>query len=133
MKRILGILCACIFSTGLCYAQTPAASSTMPKAPAAVPASKAVETPKTPAVKVLMGKVESVSMADPAKGTKSEIVIMDENAKKSTVLVKSSTTLYDEAWKPMTLDKIKAGDKIKIKYEITPEGMEEAVSVHLSK
>lgn len=82
--------------------------------------------------KTLTGKVESVTLADPAKGTNSEIVVVDDNGHKSTFLVKSTTTINDTDWKAITLDKIKKDDLIRVKYT-TKEGVNEAVSINLKK
>lgn len=83
--------------------------------------------------KTLTGKVDSVSVADPMKGTKSEIVVVDDAGKKSNVLVKSTTTIYDESWHAVTLDKISKEAKVKVRYTTSKEGVEEALSISLMK
>jgi hypothetical protein len=83
--------------------------------------------------KIFTGKVESVSLADPAQGTKSEIAAVDESGKRSVFLVKSTTTIYGSDWKAMVLEKINKDEKIKVKYITTKEGIQEAESVNLLK
>ena len=123
MKTLLLSLLICAFASTLCFAQ-PAAPAT--KAP--VPPVSAM---KTTTSKVFVGKVESVSVADAAKGTKSEIVVLNEAGKKMTFLVKATTTFYEAAGVASTLDKVKAGEKVKIKFETSKEGVDEAKAVRL--
>jgi len=120
MKKILLTLLIVTFIGPLCFAQESAA-----------PVKTASEA--TTETKTLNGKVESVTLADPAKGIKSEIVVVDDNANKTTVLVKSTTTIYDIDWKAISLDKIKKDDKIKLRYSATNEGFNEAASISLLK
>jgi len=85
------------------------------------------------ATKALTGTVKTVTVADPAKGTKSEVTVIDEKAVENTFLVKSTTTLYGSDFKPIGSDKIKADDKVKVKYTTTREGVHEAVSINILK
>jgi len=81
---------------------------------------------------MVTGDVQSVTLADPAKGTKSEIVVADKSGvepREYTFLVKTTTTIYDAEWKPLTLDKIAAGTGVKVRYATTKEGVNEAVSI----
>jgi hypothetical protein len=82
--------------------------------------------------KTVTGTVDSVSSADPVKGTKSEIIITDEKNKKFSFLITSTTTMYGAKSVPIILEKIKKGDKVKVKYAITKEGVEKAVSVRIA-
>lgn len=83
--------------------------------------------------KVFRGTVQSVTLADPAKGTKSEIAVADAQKKTLVFLVKSTTTLYDATGNAITLDKIVKGNTAKIRYTTTAEGVHEAASVRLMK
>ena len=117
MKRLLVAFLVLGFASAVCLAAESA------KAPA-------------PAYKTLTGKVDSVTLADKAKGTKSEIVVVTgekETAKKTTFLVKDTTTIYDAAGKAITLDKIVKGDTVKVKYSTTKEGVNEALSIKVVK
>jgi len=131
MKKILLTLLVLAFISPLCFAQQPVSAPISKVSPAAV------------ATKTLTGKVESVSLADPVKGTKSEIVIespvevkeiqgkdvVSETNQKTTFLVKSTTTIYDTDYKATTLDKIIKDQTIKVKYATTQDGVNEAISV----
>ncbi|MCX5656641.1 MAG: hypothetical protein NTZ48_00160, partial [Candidatus Omnitrophica bacterium] len=68
MRKILIALVILVSTASWCFAQNPV----MP----------AKATPATPKVmieaKTLTGKVDSIALADPVKGTKSAIVVVDE-------------------------------------------------------
>ncbi|MBI5099341.1 MAG: hypothetical protein HZB30_08900 [Nitrospirae bacterium] len=81
--------------------------------------------------KTFTGTVDSISLADPAKGTKSEIIVSDEKNKKLNFLIISTTTMYGAKSVPITLEKIKKGDKVKVKYATTTEGIDKAISVRI--
>ncbi len=125
MKKILLTLAVLAAGSTVCFAQGPSAS-----AAAATPAAPAA---KMAHMKVFIGKVESVSVANATAGTKSELVVADEAGAKTTFLVKATTTIYDAASGATTLDKIAAGEKVKVKYEVTKEGVDEAMSIHVVK
>jgi len=82
--------------------------------------------------KTVTGTVDSVSSADPAKGTKSEIILNDDKNKKFSFLITSTTTMYGAKSVAITLEKIKKGDKVKVKYATTKEGVDKAVSVRIT-
>ena len=120
MKRILFVALAVMLGFSICFAQAQQTPTTPPKAPA-------------PIAKSLIGKVDSVTLADPTKGIKPEITLIDENGKKTTFLVKDTTTIYDADWKATTLDKITKDMKVKVRYSTTKEGVMEANSINLMK
>jgi len=135
MRSLLLAICLVGLVILPCFAQQPVSTSTSKVSPAAV------ET------KTLTGKVESISLADPVKGTKSEIVIespveakeikekdvVNEKDQKTTFLVNSTTTIYDTDWKAISFDKIAKDEKVRVKYTTTKEGVNEAVSINLKK
>lgn len=124
MKSLLLVLCLIGLAVFPCLAQQPTTAVTPKSTP------PAVET------KTVTGEVKSVTLADPVKGTKSEIVIVDKSGtepKEHTFLVKSTTTIYDADWKATTLDKIKQGDKVRVTYSTTKEGVDEATSIKIKK
>ena len=122
MKKMLLTIIAVTFVSSLCFAAEQAA---LPVTAKAMP--KAIEA------RVFMGKIESVSLPDIAKGTKSEITVVDEKNQKLTFLVKSTTTIYDAYSKTMFLDSIKKDSNVKVAYVITKEGVNEATSIRLQK
>jgi hypothetical protein len=83
--------------------------------------------------KTFIGTVESVTMADPAKGTKSELVVTNEAKNTMTFQILSTTTIHDAQGKPTTLDKCKAGDKVTVTYSTTAAGVHEASSIKIMK
>jgi uncharacterized alpha/beta hydrolase family protein len=83
--------------------------------------------------KTFVGTVESVTMADPAKGTKSELAVTNEAKQKMTFVILPTTVIHDAQGKPTTLDKFKAGDKVTVRYATTAAGVNEAVSVKMVK
>jgi len=121
MKNLILAMIILLAGTSISFAQTQKA------APITVSATKTEET------KSATGSVESVTLADPAKGTKSEIVVTGDNGQKYAFLVKSTTTIYAVGWEAITLDKISKSDKVKVKYSTTKEGVNEALSINLMK
>ena len=90
------------------------------------PAKKLVPT-------TFIGTVDSVTMADPAKGTKSEIVVVNKANTKMSFLVVATTTLYNAKGETIGLDKIVKGNEVNVEYETTAKGVYEAVSVKVTK
>ncbi len=151
MKKMLLFLILCATAASLALAQAPAGapakqeaakpeaakSAAVVTAPAA--AAPAAVQPAAPAVVAVdktmtaAGKVKSVSVADAVKGTKSEIVVVNDLGQAANFLVKATTTLYDTDAKPVTLDKIMADNKVEISYAVTTEGVNEAKSVKIVK
>ena len=124
MRSLLLVICLLSLVVLPCLAQQP----TVPVTPKS--------TTETPETKILTGEVKSVTLANPVKGTKSEIVVVDKSGtepKEYTFLVKSTTTIYDADWKAISLDKIAKDEKVRVKYITTKEGVNEAVSINLKK
>jgi hypothetical protein len=124
MRSLLLAICLLSLVVLPCFAQQP----TVPVTPKS--------TTQTPETKTLTGEVKSVTLADPIKGTKSEIVVVDKSQtepREYTFLVKSTTTIYNTDWNAITLDKITKGQNVKVKYTTTKEGVNEAVSINLKK
>jgi hypothetical protein len=97
------------------------------------PAKTASQQHHASATKIFRGTVDSVSLADPTKGTKSEVTVIDKLNKSMVFLVKSTTTLYGASGSAITLDKIIKGNPVSIKYTTTAEGVHEAASIRLLK
>jgi len=88
---------------------------------------------KNPVPTTFIGTIDSVTMADPAKGTKSEIVVVNTANTKMSFLVIATTTLYNAKGETIGLDKIVKGNEVNVEYETTAEGVYEAVSVKVTK
>ncbi len=128
MKKVLITIFALTVANGLCFA-ADMGTNTM-KTP---PMNEMKKSSSVEALKAFQGKVESMSLADAAKGTKSEIVVVDDMGKKMNFIVMSTTTIYDANVQPITLDKIKVDDKAMVKYAVNKEGLNEAQSITLMK
>jgi hypothetical protein len=121
MKKILLTIIALGFVSSVCFAEQAVPQATVKVMP------KAVET------KTFTGKIDSVSLLDIAKGTKSEIIVVDEKSQKLTFLVKGTTTIYDAMSNAMLLGNIKKDSDVKVSYVTTKEGVNEATSIRLAK
>jgi hypothetical protein len=88
---------------------------------------------KKPVLMTFIGTVDSVTMADLAKGTKSEIVVVNMANTKMNFLVVATTTLYNAKVETISLDKIVKGNEVSVEYKTTAEGVYEAVSVKVTK
>ncbi len=110
MKRVIAI----VFVLSLAISGITFAAETM--TPAAAPAAKPMVTAKPILSNTLIAKVESIMPADPVKGTKAEIMLVDSMGKKTTLAVKPTATIYDAKWAPITLDKIASGTSVKVRY-----------------
>lgn len=88
---------------------------------------------KKPVPTTFIGTIDSVTMADPAKGTKSEIVVVNKATTKMSFLVVATTTLYNAKGETIGLDKIVKGNEVIVKYKKTAEGVYEAVSIKVTK
>ena len=111
MKKILMAVVVLMMASNVCFAQPAVA-----KKPAGFP--------------ITMGKIVSVTQADAAKGTKSEVVIATDDKKNNTFLVKETTLIYDANGKPLVLNNLKTGDSIKVAFSTTKEGVQEAASIY---
>ena len=94
---------------------------------------RGAQVTKKPVSLSFIGTVDSVTMADPAKGTKSEIVVVNTANTKMSFLVVATTTLYNAKGETIGLDKIVKGNEVNVEYETTAEGVYEAVSVKVTK
>ena len=115
MKRVALTLCILVISTSWAMADDLAMAATV---------TNTVHT-------VLDGVVKSVSLADPNKGTKSEIVVIDASKKTTHVLVTSTTTLWDKDAKAIMSDKIVVKSKVSVIYLTTPEGINIGKSIKI--
>ena len=123
MKKMLGIFIVLTFVGSICFAQEAIKTSpTLIK-----PSSAASET------KTIVGKVVSVTVADPAKGIANGAVsIVDAAGKTTNYTVGSVAKVLNTAFNAITLNQLKVGDKVKMKSRKTAAG-EEAQSITLLK
>lgn len=131
MKKIIILTLAFIFAASISFAATTTAKTkvmTDKLMPVTVFANSAKMKTE---MKEMTGKVKTVTVANPSKGTKSEIIVTDDKAAEKTFFVNPTTTIYDVKFKAIGLDKIKANDKVKVKYTITKEGVYEAASINI--
>jgi len=134
MRWLITALCVSLLMSGsLCFAQEaekPANPSITVRA--ASRATKATVSKATEA-KTLVGKIAAVTLADPAKGIKPEIVVKDKRDKAITLLITSTTSIYDGSWNAVTLENLKVDSKARVKYSKTKEGAYEALAINLIK
>ena len=115
MKRAFLTLCILVSSAAWAFADDSAMAATVPFT-----------------VHIILGGVvKSVSWADPAKGTKSEIVVTETTRKTIPILVTSTTTLWDADAKAIMLDKITVKKKVNVVYFTTPEGINVGKSIKI--
>ncbi|HVN71555.1 MAG TPA: hypothetical protein VMU10_06005 [Desulfomonilia bacterium] len=128
MKRIALLVCVLGIFSLTCFGQdtnVPAGKGGTPP-----PASSSKKITK-PAVKPseVKGKVEEVTLADPTKGVRAEIIITGEDARRYTLLVRSTTTIYGQDWKAISLDKLVKGQQVRVQYITNKDGMYVALSI----
>ena len=117
MKRAFLTLCILVSSAAWAFADDSAMAATVPFT-----------------VHIILGGVvKSVSWADPAKGTKSEIVVTEATRKTVHILVTSTTTLWDADAKAIMLNKIVAKRKVNVVYFTTDEGVNIGKSIRILK
>ena len=131
MKKLIILMLAFIFTASVCFAATTQSKAKEASVKSNTLAVAAAVAKKNDETKEMTGKVKAVTVADPLKGTKSEIIIINEKSNEKAFLIKSTTTVYDINSKAMTFDKLKADEKVDIKYTTTKEGVHEAVSIKL--
>ena len=122
MKKMFGILIALAFVGSICFAQEAA------KTWAPIKSSSVAS-----AIKTIVGKVVSVTVADPAKGiVNGTVSIVDEAGKTANYTVGSAAKVLDATFNAIPLNQLKVGDKVKVKGKKTTAG-EEAQSITLLK
>jgi len=117
MKIVFLALCMIVSSASWSWADDLAMADTVEQTPHAL----------------LGAVIKSVSWADPDKGTKSEIVVLDPAKKAIHILVTSTTTLWDADTKPIMSDKIIAKSRVNVIYLTTEEGINVAKSIKILK
>lgn len=77
----------------------------------------------------LKGKIDTVTLADPSKGVRSEISVLDEAGKRYTFMVRPTTTIYGPDWKAISLDKLSKDQPVRVQYTANKEGFLMALSI----
>ena len=118
MNKTILIFLSFILTNGLCYAaeQGPAVKMTKPSG--------------AMTYQMAQGIIDSISPADPSKNIQSSMVLKGDNGNSVKFLL-SKAAIYDINSKQMTLAQLKAGEKVKVKYFTTKDGMNKAHSVAL--
>ncbi len=111
----------------------PAAVPAVPAAPAVAAAPVAAVKPAVVDVKMLAGKVDAVVVADPVKGTKSSLQLVNEQGQKALFLVEPMTVITDAAGKALALGSLANGTVVQVAYVLNKGGVNEAVAVKLTK
>ncbi len=88
-----------------------------------------VSAPARSIVQNLTGSIDDLSIADAAKGLRSEIIVTTPNGEPLVLIVKATTTIYDPDWKPTVLTVLQKKDRVKVKYVTNDEGLAEALSL----
>jgi hypothetical protein len=94
-----------------------------------VPPATAHEPSVEAVIKTFAGVVEAVTLADPVRETRSEIVAVNAAGRRSSFLVTASSTIYDPAWRVLILRQIHSGDRVRIRYVTTADGLNVSRSV----
>jgi hypothetical protein len=123
MKKILLVVLAIMLVSSVSFAQSSEKAMPTP----AKEIAKGVET-----VGEFVGKVVSVTVADPAKGLREgTIKVADKMGNPVSYTVNSAATIVDASFNAITLNQLKEGSMIKVKAEKTGEGKEEAKSINV--
>ena len=124
MKKTLLALLSVMFVSSLCFAQQPSA-------PASQDAPKLLET------KTFAGKVEWVTLGDPANKNSSRITVVDESGKslslelKTATATTAATTITGKDGNAITLDAIARDSKVVVEYAVSKKGINKAKSIKL--
>ncbi|HQJ09401.1 MAG TPA: hypothetical protein PLF54_10405 [Deltaproteobacteria bacterium] len=121
MKKILAVLFALMVFSPACSGQdvVPAARKGKAHPPVSHKAAASAE---------IKGKIETITLADPSRGVRPELSVMDEAGKRYTFLVRP-TTIYGSDWKVITLDKLLRDQQVRVRYTASKEGFFTALSI----
>ena len=120
MKKLLLVAIALMLVSGVCFAQVTEKTPEPVKSMA-----KGVQ-----AVGEFVGKVVSVTVAEPTKGvTDNTVKVTDEMGNPISFTVSSAAKITDASLNAITLGQLKAGETVKVKATKTKEGKEEAKAI----
>jgi len=118
MKKITFSLFAFLFVSSLCFAQQ-----------ASAPVSQTAQTPVE--TKIFTGKVDLVLIGDATKGTKSEIVVIDDKGQRLSFRVESDAPITAKDGKTLALSNIMKDNKVTVEYTTSKMGTLKAQSIKL--
>lgn len=122
MKKLLSAAIALMICASVCFAQGIEKS--------AAPIRQMVKGVEK--VSEFVGKVVSVTVAEPAQGiTESTVKISDDMGNPVSFTVNSAAKIVDASLNVITLNQLKEGQKVKIKAAKTEEGKEKAESISI--
>ena len=110
MKKIILMTLVLIFAASFSFAQFPGEN-----------------------FKQVTGKVKSLTVGNASKGTKSQIVVVDDKSVEMTLAIDPEATYYDPEFYPITQDKIKVNDRINIRYNTAKDGANTATWFNILK
>ncbi len=122
MKRAALILFALGVLSSLCFGQDilPIAQ----KGGTPPPVLKKAVTPLE-----ITGTIDTIVIPEPSKGIRPEISLLSVDGKPFTFLVRSTTTIYGQDWKAISIDKLEKGQQVRVQYIISKDGFLVALSI----
>ena len=75
------------------------------------------------------GAIEAITLAEPSKGIRPELSLLGSDGRRYLFLVRSTTTIYGHDWKPVTLDKLRSGELVRVQYLSNKDGMLVSLSI----
>ncbi len=120
MIRILFFIAFVAFAVSICFAQQ-----------AGIPVAKQYNL--STIKKTVIGKIESFTPAEAAKGVMAGLVLIESNENKITFVLTSTTVIYDSEKSIVGLDKLVKNQKVEVKYHSTSAGINEASVIILLK
>lgn len=117
MKKAFLVLSAILFMSPFCFAQETSAT-----------VSQTVRESKT-----FKGKVDSVSLPDPTKETKLEIVVKDDHGQTMNFVITSGIFISTPDGKIMAPKKIKEADRVIVEYTTTKLGINRVLSITMER
>ena len=121
MKKLFLVILALMLLSSVSFAQGATKDAPSP----AKEIAKGIES-----VGEFVGKVVSVTVADPAKGVRNgTIKVADKMGNPISYTVNSTATIVDASFNAITLNQLKEGSMIKVKAEKVKGGKEEAKSI----
>lgn len=118
MKKTAIVLMSLIFLNGVCFGAVNSGTAKMTKSSlATIP-------------QIAEGAIDSIIPADPGKKSRAQISLKQENGNIENFLL-GKTEVYDLDAKRVKLSLLKAGEKAKIQYFTTKDGLRKAQSITL--
>jgi hypothetical protein len=123
MRRVVVMVAALVVLAGSAFGQDGVFLALQKTKPHAAAAHKPV-----PALEVV-GRVDVVTLEDPARGVRAEIAVVDEAGARFILIVKPTTTIYGSDWKAITLERLSKDQQVRVQYVKSKEGSFTALSI----